>query len=97
MTTNNFGVAINATSFVIYEVCLAICQNLGPQYIRLPKIREETRENVSEFEPKFGMIQAFGCIDCTHIPIKCPRKNSQDYFCYKQYYLLNVQAVCGWM
>ena len=40
MTANNFGVAINTVSSVIYEVCLAICQNLGPQYIRLPKTRE---------------------------------------------------------
>ena len=39
------------------------------------------------------MIQAFGCIDGTHIPIKCPKQSSQDYFCYKQYHSLNVQAV----
>ena len=66
MTANNFGVAINTASSVIYEVCLTICQNLGPQYIRLPKTREEMMEMVSEFEVKFGMIQAFGCIDDTH-------------------------------
>ena len=93
VTANNFGVAINTASSVIYEVCLAICQNLGPQYIRLPKTREEMRKKVSEFEVKFGMIQDFGCIDGTHTPIKCPLENSQDYFCYKQYYSLNVQAV----
>ena len=93
ITANNFGVAINTASSVIYEVCLAICQNLGPQYIRLPKTREEMREKVSEFEAKFGMIQAFGCIDGIHVPIKCPLENSQDYFCYKQYYSLNVQVV----
>ena len=75
MTANNIGVAINTTSPVIYEVCLAICQNLGPQYICLPKTREGMREKVSEFEAKFGMIQAFGCIDGTHIPIKCPLEN----------------------
>ena len=95
MTANNFGVAINTVSSVIYEVCLAIGQKkLGPQYTRLPKTREGMRERVSEFEAKFVMIQAFGCIDSTHIPIKCPLEKSQDYFCYKSYYLLNVQAVC---
>ena len=86
MTANNFGVAINTANSFIYDVCLAICQNLEPQYIRWPKTREETREKVSRFEAKFGMIQAFGCIDGTHVPIKCPLENSQDYFCYKQYY-----------
>ena len=74
MTANNIGVAINTASSVIYEVCLAICQNLGPQFC-LPKTREEIRKKVSEFEAKFGMIQAFGCIDGTHIPIKCPLEN----------------------
>ena len=94
MTANNFGVAINTASSVIYKVCLAVYQNLGPQCIRLPKTREELREKVSEFKAKFGMIQTFGCIYGTHIPIKCSLKNSQDYSCYKQYYTLNVQAVC---
>ena len=65
---NNFGVAINTASSVIYDVCLAICQNLGPQYIRLLKTRKEMREKVSEFEAKFGMMQAFGCIDGIHYP-----------------------------
>ena len=54
------------------------------------------REEVSEFEAKFVMVQAFGCIDDTHISIKCPLENSQDYFCYKEYYSLNVQAVCDY-
>ena len=56
MTVNNFGVAINTASSVIYEVLLAIYENLGPQYVRLPKTREEMREKVSEFEAKFGMM-----------------------------------------
>ena len=49
------------------EFFLAICQNLGPQYVRLPKTREEMREKVSEFEAKFGVIQAFGCNNDLHI------------------------------
>lgn len=40
------------------------------------------------------MHQAFGCIDGTHIPILRPIEHSQDYFCYKQYFSFNVQAVC---
>ena len=48
----------------------------------------------SEFELKFGMTQSFGCIDGTHIQLKRPCVNSQDYFNYKQFFSLNVQAVC---
>ena len=44
------------------------------------------------------MTQAFGCIDGTHIPIRSPSENPQDFFCYKQYYdyqcKLNVE--CMW-
>ena len=40
------------------------------------------------------MFQSFGCIDGTHIPILRPEDNSQDYFCYKMFFSLNVQAIC---
>ena len=94
MTANCFGVAVNTVSLVINEVCNAITCQLGPKYLYLPKTEDEMRKKVAEFESKFGMIQAFGCVDGTHIPISCPVENSQDYFCYKQFYSINVQAVC---
>ena len=50
----------------------------------------------SEFEAKFGMTQAFGCIDGTHIILKAPTVNSQDYYNYKQFYSLKVQEVCDY-
>ena len=78
------------------RVCTAISENLGQKYIHMPRDHEGMRNKVSEFEAKFGMIQAMGCIDGTHIPIKRPIQNSQDYFCYKQFYSLNVQAICDY-
>jgi hypothetical protein len=47
-------------------------------------------------ENKYGFPQAFGRVDCTHIPITQPSENPQDYFSYKMKYTLNVQAVCNW-
>ena len=81
-------------SKTIFEVCTAINTYLGPIYLHLPQDVEETRQKVSEFELKFGMTQAFGCIDGTHVPLKRPQKNSRDYFNYKQFFSLNDQAVC---
>ena len=52
------------------------------------------QRKVSEFEAKFDMTQSFGCVDGTHIPIKCPAENSQD--CYKLYHSLGTQAVCDY-
>ena len=40
------------------------------------------------------MTQAFGCIDGTHVPLKRPQTNSQDYFNYKLFFPLNIQAIC---
>ena len=96
MTANTFGIHQCTASKVIHEVCSAIKENLGPKYIYLPRTKSEMEKKVAQFELKFGMIQAFGCIDGTHIPIKTPPENSQDYFNYKQFHSLNVQAICDY-
>lgn len=94
MTANVFGIHQCTASKHIHSVCEAIKSKLGPEYLYLPRNNDKMREKVSEFEMRFGLSQAFGCIDGTHIPIKRPVKNSQDYFSYKQYFSLKVQAIC---
>ena len=96
MTANVFGIAINTASNIITDTCTSIVKLLGPTYIHLPKDENEMRKKVAEFETKFGMQQAFGCIDGTHIPITSPSDNPQDYYCYKGFHSLNVQAVCDY-
>ena len=96
MTANSFGIAVCTASTVIAQVCKAICRRMAPNYIHLPKTHADMREKISEFESKYGMKQAFACIDGTHIPIQCPNESSQDYFNYKHFYSINVQAVCDY-
>lgn len=84
MTANTFGIHQCTVSKTIVEVCRAINLHLRPTYLSLPKDVDEMRRKVSEFQFKFGMTQAFGCIDGTHISIKRPQINSQDYFNYVQ-------------
>ena len=88
MTPNAFGIAVNTTSNIITETYTCIVKLLGPTYIHLPKNEGEMRQKVAEFESKFG------CIDGTHVPIICPKDDPQDYYCYKSFHSLNVQAVC---
>ena len=83
MTANSFEIAVNTASAVITEICQVISMYLGPKYLHLPKDQESMQSKVSEFEAKFGMSQVFGCIDGTHIPIRCPSENSQDFYSYK--------------
>ena len=67
MITNSFGTATNNASAVINEVCNSIMLYVRPKYLHLPKTSQEIKEKISEFETKFGLIQAFGCIDGSHI------------------------------
>lgn len=94
MTANTFGVSLSTLSVSLRVVCRAINTILGPEMISFPKTKNEIKEAVAKFEEKFGFPQCIGCIDGTHIPIKKPIENPQNYFCYKMKYSLNVQAVC---
>jgi hypothetical protein len=96
MTANSFGVAKSTVSKTVYKVCHAISTMFGPKYIKLPRTLEEMRDLIMHFESKHGFPQAFGCIDGTHILIKQPLENSQDFFSYKMKYTLNVQAICDY-
>ena len=94
MTANAFGIAVCTGSAIVVEVSSALSKMLGLKYLHLPVNENEMRKKVCEFETKFGMLLAFGCIDGTHVLILRPVKDPQDYFCYKMFHSLNVQAVC---
>ena len=94
MTANTLGIDQCTVSKTIVEVCKANNAILGPHYLYLPHSENYMRKIAPEFELKFGMPQAFGCIDGTNIHIKRSIENSQDYYNYKQLFSLNVQAVC---
>ena len=95
MTCNTFGIAMSTLSIVLKAVCRAINKRVGPAYLRLPKNEQEMLDSIQKFHLTFGLPQVFGCIDCTHIPIKQPHENCHDYFCYKMKYTLNCQAICN--
>ena len=94
MTANTSGIHLYTVSKTLSEVCSAVSKHLHPEYLHLPSTKEEMQSKDPEFETKFGMVQAFGCIDGTHIAIQRPFTDSQHYFNYKQFWSLNIQAVC---
>ena len=83
----------DSKSMVSKTIPTAIKSVLGPKYHSLPRITTEMQKEVSNL--KVGMIQAFGCIDGTHIPLNCPLVNSQDFLNYNHYFLLNIQDICN--
>ena len=72
MIANAFGLHQCFASKIIILVSDAINRHLGPAHLHLLQDKDEMSPKVSEFELKFGMFQAFGCIDATHIPLKTP-------------------------
>ena len=73
---------------MVKDLCKAINQRVDPNYLRLPKTNEEMSFLIDNFRKKFGFRQVFGCVDGTHIPIRQPTENPQDYFCYKMHEML---------
>ena len=74
MTANTFGLSAPTVSSVLFEVSKTISAILGPKYIHLPRDYAEMKRKVAEFEGKFGMVQAFGCVDGTHIAVRRPKR-----------------------
>ena len=72
ITANAFGLHQCTISKILIEVCDAINKVVRPEYLFLPRNEEEMRKVVSKFELNFGLLQAFGCIDGSHIEIKRP-------------------------
>ncbi len=70
MTANTFGIHQCTVSKVILQFCNAVTTHLGPKYLHLPRTVDEMQTTVAEFETKFGMTQAFGCVDGTYVPIR---------------------------
>ena len=93
MTANFCGIHQCTVSKTIRAVCEAIKSVLWPKYLHLLRTTTEMRKKLSQSEVKFGMIQTFRCIGGTHISLKCPLVNSQDFFNYQQSFTLNFQTI----
>ena len=94
MTANTFGVSLATMSLSLRRVCHGLRYVLGPELIKFPVTEEEVTRASNLFEEKLNFPQVIGVVDGTHIPIKRPSENSQDFFCYKMKYSLNVMAIC---
>ena len=94
LTANTFGFSPCTVFKYVRIITHTISSKLANKYIRMPETTLEMKNLVSRFEVKFGMPQASGCIDGTHIKIKAPSVDSSSYYNYKNYHSLNVEAIC---
>ncbi|KYM95699.1 Putative nuclease HARBI1, partial [Cyphomyrmex costatus] len=85
------GVSQPTVSRIVAKVSEAIAAHL-PHFVRFPDRMEDLQ---TEFYNIAHFPQVVGCIDCTHIRIKCPNKErAMLYMNRKGFYSMNVQVVC---
>ena len=87
-----FGIGTSTAKQVCYEFERALCRRIN-LFIKFPNTPAEIKAVMDEFEKQFHFPQIVGAIDGSHIEIKSPVENHEDYFNRKHYYCVNLQAI----
>ena len=86
------GIATSTAIGVCKDFIQALCQ-LKDQFIKFPTCPAQVREKIQDFREKSTFPNVVGAIDGTHIPIRAPKENHEDYFNRKHYYSFIVQGI----
>ena len=87
-----FGVGLSSACVIVHQVCKAIVDILGPQYIKLPQ-GEGWQAVVDGFRQRWQFPQCAGAIDGSHIPIIAPPVHAKDYYNRKGFHSIVLQGV----
>ena len=87
-----FGVGKSTAVQITNTFCNSIVKVAG-NLIKFPKTERETAIAIEKFSEVCKIPQVIGAIDATHVSIFAPPKDPVDYFCRKQMYTINTQAV----
>ena len=63
------------------------------EFIKFPEDTRDVAQAIRKMEDIAGFPNAVGAIDVSHISIKAPHINHEDYFNRKQNYSINLQGV----
>ncbi|XP_028297768.1 protein ANTAGONIST OF LIKE HETEROCHROMATIN PROTEIN 1-like [Gouania willdenowi] len=87
-----FGVGLSTACSIVQEVVTAINCLMKDQYIRTPS-EADFRNIVHGFRDKWKFPQVVGAIDATHISIRAPADDADEYHNRKGFYSILLQAV----
>ena len=87
-----FGVGISTVCSIVHKTAQTVVEFLLPKYVCIP-LEDKLKEIVAEFESLWGFPQVVGAIDGTHIPILHPQESPSDYYNWKNFYSIIMQAV----
>ena len=88
-----FRVASNTISKFIPDVCEAIVNAFGDEFMATPDTEEEWREIEAVFRKKWNLPHCLGAIDGKHVALWCPPKSGSEYFNYKSFFSIVLMAV----
>ena len=88
-----FGIAPSAAFNTVKRVSQALVDNYVGEFIKWPT-GNRYEDVMARFEEKHGIPGVVGAIDGTHIPIKAPTENQQDYINRKKFHSIILQAIC---
>lgn len=80
--------AVYCTHEFVEELCRMRCD-----FIKFPTTTAEIRRKIEGFKDKSDIPNVVGAVDGTHVPIKAPDINHEDYFNRKHFYSYVVQGV----
>lgn len=62
-------------------------------FIKFPKTEAETRQSILEFQDISRFPQVVGALDGSHIPIKAPKEDPNEYVDRKSFHSIVLQGV----
>ena len=63
------------------------------EFIKFPT-GQKAKEVMEAFEEKKGFPGVIGAVDGTHIPIKAPKHNHEQYINRKGFFSIQLQVIC---
>lgn len=91
--SDRFNVTKSSVFRIVRRICHAIVNNLAAQFISWPS-GERLKKVAEQFRRKKGLPNCIGSIDGTHIPIKAPYDNAEQYVNRKKFHSIQLQGVC---
>ena len=87
-----FGIGRCTAMNVKEEFCSALMRQAN-NFIKFPKTEAETRKSIQEFQDISRFPQVVGALDGSHIAIKAPKQDPNEYVNRKNFYSIVLQGV----
>ena len=68
---------------------------IANDFIKFPKTEAETRQSIQEFQDISRFPQVVGALDGSHIPIRAPKEDPNEYVNRKSVHSIVLQGVAG--